>query len=41
MERTHHLPDIRTLSSKELSQVVSELGQPAFRAKQLSEWLFD
>lgn len=41
MERAHHLPDIRTLSSKELSQVVSELGQPAFRAKQLSEWLFD
>lgn len=41
MERTHHLPDIRTLSSKELSQVVSELGQPAFRAKQLNEWLFD
>lgn len=41
MERTHHLTDIRTLSSKELSQVVSELGQPAFRAKQLSEWLFD
>lgn len=41
MERTHHLPDIRTLSTKELSQVVSELGQPAFRAKQLNEWLFD
>ncbi len=41
MERTHHLPDIRTLSPKELSQVVSELGQPAFRAKQLNEWLFE
>lgn len=41
MERTHHLPDIRTLSPKELSQVVSELGQPAFRAKQLYEWLFE
>ena len=41
MERTRHLPDIRTLSPKELSQVVSELGQPAFRAKQLNEWLFE
>ena len=41
MERTHHLPDIRTLSPKELSQVVSELSQPAFRAKQLNEWLYE
>lgn len=40
MERTNRLQDIRTLSRDELNDVVAELGQPAFRAKQLAEWLF-
>lgn len=41
MERTHQTPDIRSLSAEEIADVVSELGQPAFRAKQLREWLFE
>lgn len=41
MERAHHLPDIRSLTPADISQIVSDLGQPAFRAKQLTEWLFD
>lgn len=40
MERTNNLPDIRSLTPQDIAQVVSELGQPAFRAKQLCEWLF-
>ena len=41
MERTKPLRDIRGLSPEELSELTSELGQPAFRAKQLKEWIFD
>lgn len=40
MERTKSLPDIRSLSTQDIADVISELGQPAFRAKQISEWLF-
>ena len=40
MERSHRLQDIRTLSRDELADVVAELGQPAFRTKQLCEWIF-
>ncbi len=41
MERSHTRPDIRTLTAEELNAVVAELGQPAFRAKQIAEWVFD
>ncbi len=40
MERSHRTQDIRTLSRDELADVVAELGQPAFRTKQLCEWIF-
>ncbi|MDM8302305.1 23S rRNA (adenine(2503)-C(2))-methyltransferase RlmN [Collinsella tanakaei] len=40
MERSHRLQDIRTLSRDELADVVAELGQPAFRTKQLCVWIF-
>ena len=33
------LNNIRTMSRQELEDVISELGQPKFRAKQLYEWL--
>lgn len=33
--------DIRSLAPEDLADLVQELGQPAFRAKQLREWLFD
>lgn len=36
-----HMPSIKELSHKELVALVSELGQPAFRAKQIEEWLWD
>lgn len=38
----HHAPlrDIRTLSPDEITELVAELGQPAFRTKQLLEWVF-
>lgn len=39
MERTNHSRDIRTYSLEELQELVKELGQPAFRAKQIFEWL--
>ena len=41
MEPREHKRDIRSLSRDDISEVVSELGQPAFRAKQLVEWLFE
>lgn len=41
MERSHTRPDIRSLTAEELTAVVAELGQPAFRAKQIAEWVFD
>ena len=41
MERTKPLRDIRSLSEDDLVALTKELGQPAFRAKQLHEWIFD
>ena len=40
MERTNRKRDIKTLSQAQLEDLVSQLGQPAFRAKQLVEWLY-
>lgn len=31
---------LRTYTEEELKQVVTDLGQPSYRAKQLAEWLF-
>src|SRR5258706_3555915 len=31
---------LRDFSEEELSQIVKELGFPAFRAKQLADWLY-
>lgn len=39
MGRTNHSRDIRTFEIDDLQDLVKELGQPAFRAKQLYEWL--
>lgn len=39
MEPTTPLRDIRSLTQDEIRALVEELGQPAFRAKQLIEWL--
>lgn len=39
MGYTNHSRDIRTFDLEELQELVKELGQPAFRAKQLFEWL--
>lgn len=33
--------DIRTMSDDELEGLLAELGQPAFRKKQLTEWLWE
>ncbi len=33
--------DIRDLSQNDIGELVAELGQPAFRAKQLIEWVFE
>lgn len=41
MERTTRSRDIRLLTLEELQDLVNELGQPAFRAKQLNEWIHD
>lgn len=41
MERTTRSRDIRLLTLEELQDLVKELGQPAFRAKQLNEWIRD
>lgn len=41
MERTTCSRDIRLLTLEELQDLVKELGQPAFRAKQLNEWIHD
>ncbi len=40
MERSNRTRDIRSLTKQEISELVEELGQPAFRAKQICEWLF-
>ena len=41
MERTDRARDIRFLDLEELQNLVKELGQPAFRAKQLNEWIHE
>lgn len=41
MERTDRARDIRLLDLEELQILVKELGQPAFRAKQLNEWIHE
>lgn len=41
MERNTRSRDIRLLTLEELQDLVKELGQPAFRAKQLNEWIHD
>ena len=39
MDRTNRPRDIRSLDFDALRELTSELGQPAFRAKQLHEWI--
>lgn len=41
MERTDRARDMRLLDLEELQNLVKELGQPAFRAKQLNEWIHE
>ena len=41
MERTKPARDIRSLSMDDIVELTAELGQPAFRAKQLKEWIFE
>lgn len=41
MERTDRARDIRLLNFEDLLNLVKELGQPAFRAKQLNEWIHE
>ncbi len=40
MEETNHKLDIRRLNLNDIKKVVLDLGQPAFRAKQIYEWLW-
>ena len=39
MERTNRSRDIRQFDLDDLKELMKELGQPAFRAKQLYEWV--
>lgn len=39
MEHTNRVRDIRLLTLDDLKDLVSEMGQPAFRAKQIFEWI--
>lgn len=41
MEETKARTDIRTLSPDELGMILRDLKQPAFRTKQIVEWVFD
>lgn len=41
MERTPQRTDIRSLSPHQISELIAEMGQPAFRSKQVCEWIFD
>lgn len=41
MQRSNTRRDIRALSFDDLAELTKELGQPAFRSKQLREWIFD
>ena len=34
-------PDIHTLSHKQLAEVIEELGEPAFRVKQIESWVWE
>ena len=35
------LTDLRTLTQGQLAETLKELGQPAFRAKQIQEWVWE
>jgi 23S rRNA (adenine2503-C2)-methyltransferase len=39
-DSTLNLPDIRTLGHDALAEMMAELGQPAFRTKQVEEWIW-
>lgn len=41
MERKNRSRDIRLLTLEDLAELVTELGQPAFRAKQLYAWVHE
>lgn len=41
MERTNTRHDIRSFDLDALKELTASLGQPAFRAKQLHEWIFN
>lgn len=41
MQRSNMRRDIRSLSFEDIQALTAELGQPAFRAKQLHEWVFN
>ncbi|OUP10442.1 23S rRNA (adenine(2503)-C(2))-methyltransferase RlmN [Collinsella sp. An2] len=41
MEETNKRPDIRSLTPDELGVLLRDLKQPAFRTKQVIEWVFD
>lgn len=47
MQEARNLPndtariDLRALSRKQLSETLAELGQPAFRTKQIEEWIWE
>ena len=41
MQRTTRIRDIRSLSLDDIKELTSEMGQAAFRAKQLHEWIFE
>lgn len=41
MERTNRSRDIRQFDLDDLKELMKELGQPAFRAKQLYEWVHE
>ncbi len=41
MERSQQQRDIRSLTPHQIAEVISNLNQPAFRAKQVCEWIFD
>lgn len=41
MERTNRIRDVRSLTLDDLRELMAEMGQPAFRAKQLNEWIHE
>lgn len=41
MVRSHRIRDIRILDFEDIQELVAELGQPSFRAKQLNEWIHE